>query len=604
MKTPAFFRHENLHRSAEAAERISSKPAPDAGSEFHLLNQNFYSFVETYRNFSFNSLLKNSFNLKPVGLRLALVALLLGSTGCSNSEKNDVFVERQRSNTVVIGMPWEPRTLNPYRGVDSASYFSQTLIHGGLVRYNEKGDILPSLAESFQISSDGKTYTFNLRKNLKFSDGSDLTTNDVLASIKATVGPGSPFRSNYESIVSFESPSPLQIVLHLSAKNLPLMIRIADLRIVPASTFSEAMKNSNKLARAPVGCGPFLIHRWDPGFELVFRANSYYWAGKPKSEYLVWRVIPDGNLLSAALFRGDVDVARVDGRIELGVLSEHSDVEFRKFPGARTIFLAFNTEKAPYDNPTFRQAISMFIDKYSIVNNLYAGFAVVPACDFPECGPVYNRLVRRWPYDVKEAQRYLTASGFEQKSDGWFAKNPPKQDDKPGPHGKQQRLSFKIVTIKDFMDVAQVVAGDLQTAKIGVRVELVEYSTMKDKYLTTGDYDAVLFSRTQGPDPDCRLVWGKKGPLNYAHYKDDELDNLVEKAYRDSNEREREEDYYKIQALLGEKLPWVYLVQPSLTIAHKTYIKGIGEGVATDAGMPWDNPLFDAAGWSREREKD
>lgn len=502
-------------------------------------------------------------------------------------------------------MPWEPRTLNPYRGIDSASYFSQTLIHGGLVRYNERGDILPGLAESFSISPDGKTYTFNLRKNLKFSDGSPLTAEDVLASVKATVGPGSPFRSNYESIVSYEAPTPLQVVLTLSARNLPLMIRIADLRIVPATSFSEEMKNSNALARAPVGCGPFLLHRWDPGFELVFRANPNYWAGKPKSEYLVWRVIPDGNLLSAALFRGDVDVARVDGRIELGVLSEHSDVEFRKFPGARTLFLAFNTEKPPYNKPTFRQAISMFIDKYAIVNNLYAGFAVVPACDFPECGPVYNRMVRRWPYDRAAAERFLSASGFELRSDGWFDRDAEKPLGRTGTtveRKKPQRLAFKIVTIKDFMDVAQVVAGDLQTAKIGVRVELVEYSTMKDKYLTTGDYDAVLFSRTQGPDPDCRLVWGKKGPLNYAHYKDDQLDDLVEKAYRAGTESERKDYYDKVQALLGEKLPWVFLVQPSLTIAHKTYIKGIGEGVPAGSGLPWDNPLFDAQNWRREEK--
>jgi len=535
---------------------------------------------------------------------MALTAVLLGASACGSADK-DAAVKRLRSNTVVIGMPWEPRTLNPYRGVDSASYFSQTLIHGGLVRYNEKGDILPGLAESFSISPDGKTYTFNLRKNLKFSDGSPLTADDVLASIKATVGPGSPFRSNYESIASSESPSPLQVVLKLSAKNLPLMLRIADLRIVPAITFTEAMKNSNTLARQPVGCGPFLIQRWDPGFELVFRANPNYWGGKPKSEYLVWRVIPDGNLLSAALFRGDVDVARVDGRVELGVLSEHSDVEFRKFPGARTIFLAFNTERSPYKNPTFRQAISMFIDKYAIVNNLYAGFATVPACDFPESGAVYNRMVRRWPYDKKEAERYLTASGFDLRTDGWFERNPekpPGESEPANPLKKQQRLAFKIVTIKDFMDVAQVVAGDLQTAKIGVRVELVEYSTMKDKYLTTGDYDAVLFSRTQGPDPDCRLVWSKNGPLNYAHYKDDELDSLVESAYRAGTVSQRNELYEKIQALLGEKLPWVYLVQPSLTIAHKTYIKGIGTGVPADGGMPWDNPLFDAANWSREEK--
>jgi peptide/nickel transport system substrate-binding protein len=566
---------------------------------------------------------------KPIGLISGALMALLALNACGSPGGDSQRARAERLETIVVGMPWEPRTLNPFRGVDSASYFAQTLIHGGLVRYNDKGEILPGLAERYTISPDGKTYTFYLRKNLKFGDGSPLTTDDVLASIKATVGPGSPFKNNYESIQSFDSPAPLQVVLHLSAKNLPLMLRMADLRIVPAASFSEAMKNSNALARKPVGCGPYVLHRWDPGFELVFKANPNYWGEKPANRFLVWRVIPDGNLLSAALFRGDVDVARVDGRIELGVLSEHSDVEFKKFPGNRTLFLAFNTEKEPYSQASFRQAISMLIDKYAIVNNLYAGFAVVPSCDFPEYGPVYNRLSRRWPYDQKLAGQFLEKSGFELHSDGWYQS----AEKKPGgvsdgkldgnPHaepstqpstqsstqpstamlpvagGKPQRLAFKIVTIKDFMDVAQVVAGDLQTAKIGVRVELVEYSTMKDKYLTTGEYDAVLFSRTQGPDPDCRLVWGKKGPLNYARYKDDELDKLVEDAYKAQTEEKRKELYDRVQAVLSDKLPFVYLVQPSLTIAHKTYVKGIGDSMSIDNGLPWDNPLFDAAKWKR-----
>lgn len=524
----------------------------------------------------------------------ALVLVTFCITGCK-SRLAAVGELPERANTVVIGMPWEPRTLNPYRGVDSASYFAQTLIHGGLVRYNEKGEILPGLAERFTVSEDGLRYTFFLREKLKFSDGTPLTVDDILASIKATVGAGSPFRANYDSIKNFSSPAPLQVVLNLSCKCLPLLIRLADLRIVPAYTLSDSMKSSSVLSRQPIGCGPFLVERWDPGFELVFRANPNYSGKKARSPFLIWRVIPDGNLLSSALYRGDVDVARVDGRIELGILSEHSDVEFRKFPGGRTIFLAFNTQKEPYTKPSFRQAISMLIDKYTIVNNLYAGFAVVPCCDFPEYGPVYNRMAHRWPYDVTQANKYLEASGFERRQDGWYPVNTQGQ-----PAQKTQRLAFKIVTIKDFMDVAQVVAGDLQNAKIGVRVELVEYSTMKDKYLKTGEYDAVLFSRSQGPDPDCRLVWGKDGPLNYAHYNDDHLDSLVNEAYRADTEAKRKELYDRVQEVLSDKLPWVYLVQPSLTIAHKTYIKGIGDGMATDSGIPWDNPLFDAPNWRRE----
>lgn len=371
------------------------------------------------------------------------------------------------------------------------------------------------------------------------------------------------------------------------------MSRFADLRIVPADSFAKGIVNAENLARKPIGCGPFRLHRWDPGFELVFERNPYFYGEKTKSRYLIWRVIPDGNLLSAALRRGDVDVARVDGRTDIDMLSKTADVQVKEFRSSRTVYLAFNTTKIPYSQDKFRQAISMFIDKGAIVTGLYRGYAVLPPNDFPRSSPVFNKWAKVWPYNPNLARKYLTECGFEERDDGWY---------KVGEHaafGKDaQRLSFKIVTIRDFVDVAQVVAADLQNAKIGVRVELIEYSTMKDKYLTTGDFDCVCFSRTQGPDPDCRLTWAKNGPSNYAQYKNDELDKLINKAYFATNEEERRVLYEKVQSILSDRLPWVFLVQPDLTIAHKSYIEGVGEGLSQGSGLPWDNPLYNAQKWS------
>ncbi len=539
-------------------------------------------------------------------LLIFIAAILLA--GCARNNggaETGAQASRTGSDTIIAGLPWEPRTLNPYRGLDSASYFAQSLVHGSLMRYDGNGQIKPALARDATISPDGLSYTFNLRENLKFSDGSPVTANDVVASIEATRGAGSPFRNNLEAVRDCRATAPLQVVLHLSSRNLPLMSRMTDLRIVPAAFLRDGKANSEDLARRPVGCGPFRLYRWDAGLELVFEANPNYYGEKARSRFIIWRIIPDGNLLSAALRRGDVDVARIDGRADIDLLSKSTGLRVEDFRSARTIFLAFNTEKEPYSRDEFRQAIAMLINKQAIAKNMYRGYAQVPATDFPPTLDVFDRKARLWPFNPVAARALLAKCGFEERSDGWYRSGGSVVDVGVGseiPNAENERLSFKIITIRDFIDVAQVVAADLQNAKIGVRVEIVEYSTMKDKYLSKGNFDCVLFSRTQGPDPDCRLTWAKNGPLNYARFKDDELDRLVNEGYYAGSEAERRDAYMRVQTLLANRLPFVYLVQPDLTVAHKAGISGLGQGLEKEKGLPWDNPLFDAAAWVKEQQ--
>lgn len=173
-------------------------------------------------------------------------------------------------------MTLEPMGFYPLRALDSGSYYAQTLVYEGLVRYGANLDVVPAIAKSFSVAPDGLTYTFELRPDVKFCDGSPLTFLDISESFKLAQSKLSPFRTDYEAISSVEQKGASTVVLHLSRRSAPLLSRLVELRILPYKIISAKDHGKNALSRNPVGSGPFRLLRWESGLELVFEPNPFY----------------------------------------------------------------------------------------------------------------------------------------------------------------------------------------------------------------------------------------------------------------------------------------------------------------------------------------
>jgi len=126
----------------------------------------------------------------------------------------------------------------------------------------------------------------------------------------------------------------------------------------------------------------------------------------------------------------------------------------------------------------------------------------------------------------------------------------------------------------------------------------VEFAALRHRYLAKGDYDVTLWSRSSGPDPDCYLIWSSKGPMNFSRFFDPVIDDLIQKGRTATSIPERKAVYSKMQSVLATRVPWVFVVQPKLMVAHQKWITNISCGSQTRTGLPWDNPLFNAARWS------
>lgn len=523
----------------------------------------------------------------------ALVCLLLAfqavgkGAGENGVAGNSTALAAEKKKTVVFGMNWEPVGFYPLRAVDSASYYGQTLVYEGLVSYGADTDIVPGLAERFEISPDGLTYKFWLRKNLRFSDGTRISTEDVIQSINAASSKISPYKDDYRDVKEVIGDTNI-ITLRLSRPCAPLLSRLVELKILPAVLLSSVDKGKRALMRHPVSSGPFCLRRWESGLELVFEPNPYYWGKQPDVKRLIWRVIPDMSLLSMALSRGDVQVAQVDARAWKYYLSKQENVVLDAFAGSRTIYLGFNLARSPFDEDAVRQAIAHCVNRQDILSKLYGDFGVLPTSDSAEGRWSFDKTVKTYGYDQQKAREILEQQGFRLGKQGYV-----RQKD-----GKEQLLAFRIKSTKDSSDIAEAIAGQLRRAHIPCEVEVVEFAALRHRYLQKGDYDVTLWSRSSGPDPDCYLIWSSKGPMNFSRFDDPVVDELIQKGRTATSLQDRKHVYSEMQSILAKRVPWVFVVQPKLMLAHQNTLTNISLGTQRKTGVPWDNPLFNAARWS------
>ena len=482
---------------------------------------------------------------------------------------------KSQAGTISFGLGWEPISFHPLRGLDSGSYYAQTLVYEGLVKYDSLLNIVPGLAKSFEVSKDGLTYSFEIREGLHFSDGNPITRDDVLASFNLLTSRNSPYKAEFADVSRVETPGRNGLVFHLRKPLAPLLSRFVEMRILPARLLNATDLGKQALARTPISSGPFKLVSWRSGQELVFSPNEYYWGNKPGYDKLVWRIVPDRSLLSVALVKGELDAAQVDPRSWRNFISKQSSgIELDIFPGSRTIYLAFNLERKPFDNQLLRQAIAQCIDRQTIINKLYCGYADMALSDFVKTGWAYDSGAKLWTYNRKRALENLSSLGL-----------------KPGD------LAFPILTSRDYQDLALVIADDLRQAGCNCQVQLTEFAALKQRYLKNGDFQTVILSRSLGPDPECIINWHTGGSANFSKYSNSRLDELLENGRQATSRQARSKSYKQVQDILALEVPWVFLVQPNLLIAHGPRVADIKRAGQDKTGLPWDNPFFNAVYW-------
>jgi len=476
---------------------------------------------------------------------------------------------------LIEGSIAEPTVLIPMLAGDSASHSVAGLIFNGLVKYGTDLSVIGDLAESWDISPDGLVITFHLRKGVKWSDSVEFTAEDVMFGYKTIVNEKTPtaYREDYLQVKKAEVLDKYTFRVTYGKPFAPALTSWGNLVILPKHLLEGRDITKSDFARNPIGLGPYILKKWSSGQEVVLKSYKDYFEGRPYIDRYVSRIIPDPATMFLELQAGGIDMMGLTP-IQYTKQTENDffNNNFQKFryPVFAYTHLAFNLKHPWFKDKQIRQAIAYAIDKKEIVDVVLFGLGK------PATGPYvpgtwpYNPNVRKYAYNPEKAKQLLKEAGWEDHDgDGILDK-----DGKP--------FHFTILTnMGNSLRKNTATIIQWRLAQIGIKVDIraLEWSTFVNEFIDKRRFETVILGWQIGLDPDQYDIWHssktKEKEFNFVSYNNPEVDELLEKGRRTFSLAERKKAYFRIQEILADELPYIFLYVPDATPIVQARFKGI-----------------------------
>lgn len=464
--------------------------------------------------------------------------------------------------TLTIGSAYDIINLVPFLSTDSPSGDVHSLIHEGLVGYEDNYVMVPKLAETWETSEDGLTWTFHLREGVKFHDGSPFTSADVKFTYEQILNPDvkSNNYKNYVIIESMDTPDAQTIVFHLTSPFAPFLDRmtmgIISKTYVEAEGFSS--NNYNGYNLAPVGTGPWQLTEWVPETSLTLSAYADYWGTVPTLEKVIFKPIPEASVRLIAFENGEVDYVSAISPDDVERLAAESDkYSIFTFPQLRYAYLAWNNQYEVFQDKALRQALAYATDKDTLIESVLNGFAVKSNTTYAPNHGYHHEVEELYPYDPAKAVKTLEDAGYVKGADGFYV----------SPTGL--KASFEtLVNASDetFTQIALLLQQWFKAIGVEMKVKTMEKSAMydiMDKVILDGadnsTYQSMVGSMGPTSDPDQTRYLHSEGGLNDYRYMNDTVDALLEAGVKESDPVKRAEIYTELQEYIAEDLPMLFL---------------------------------------------
>jgi ABC-type transport system substrate-binding protein len=377
---------------------------------------------------------KKMVRLFSIGLILIFTAMAFYACG-EKEEKQAAAPEPPKSSTLVFGRGGDSVGLDPAYETDGNSFMVCDNLFEALVFYaDESTALIPGLAKSWDISGDGKTYTFHLQEGVTFHDGTPFNADAVVFSIGRMMKdpnvkflgqgwdiPAQERPPEYwvsmemdDTIGSIEAVDENTVVFNLKRVEAPFLANMgmdfAD--IISPSAF---LKNPKEFLRNPVGTGPFKFVEWIKDDRIVLEKNTDYWnkSGGPYLDKLVFRSIPENSVRFLELKTGNIHICQFPNPADIEMASKDPNLILPTQPGMNVGYLSFNHTKEPWkSNVNLRKAIAHGINRKAIVDNIYQGMGQVANNPIPPTMWGYNTSVPGYAYDLELAKEYLAKAGY------------------------------------------------------------------------------------------------------------------------------------------------------------------------------------------------
>ncbi len=510
---------------------------------------------------------------------LSVVILYSLLAGCSGTNEGPSADARQTESgpaygdILVEGSIGDASNLIPILAADNASHSISGLIFNGLVKYDRNVNVVGDLAESWDISREGLVITFHLRKGVKWHDGAPFTAEDVLYTYKVTIDPKTPtaYAEDFLKVKKAEVLDPYTFRVTYARPYAPALTSWGA-AVLPRHLLEGKDITKSPLKRHPIGTGPYRFKEWMTGQKIVLTANPDYFEGRPYIDGYIMRIIPDMATMFLELRAKGID------RMDLTPLQYTRQTEnrffkknFRKYRylSFSYTYLGFNLKHPIFRDKKARQAIAYAINKDDIVNGVLLGLGKAATGPFKPGTWAYNPNVKQYSYDPEKAKALLAQAGWKPNGSGILEK-------------EGIPFAFEII-INQGNDVrrksAEIIQRRLAEIGIEVKIRTIEWSAFLKEFINKRKFDATILGWTIPMDPDLYNVWhsSKTGQeeLNFISYRNPEVDELLEKGRSTFDMKKRKGAYDRIQEILAEDQPYVFLYVPDAMPIFDRRIRGI-----------------------------
>lgn len=476
-------------------------------------------------------------------------------------------VDSKVGGTLIYGIAAEPDTLDPAKTGSGVSDLVMNFLGCSLVTYDQEGVTVPYVAETWDVSEDGLTYTFNLRDDVKYHDGKPVTAQDFAWEYTRALDPETASPSTGPSLGNVESLTALDdytLEVKLASANFPFLFALSDpgyMQPVKQETF-ESM-GADAFSRAPVGCGPYKFVEWATGSSLTVERNpEFNWGpagawentGPWYIETIEFRIIPEIATISAGLESGEIHIAGITQNDKDYLESlEVVNIEGSLQPGLRP-YVALNASHYPFDDVKVRQAFNLALNREAAVEVLAKGDAMV------QYGPLSPAQIGYWDgveeigynYDVERAAALMEEAGFVKDDDGFYGKD-----------GERISLTLYTLPIETWVKAAELVQQQYKEFGIELTIQQDDQGVLIPLILG-GEYDISMFGMTH---PEADILWlmfhsSQIGGFNYAMVSDPVLDELLDRTRTETDPAARQEAVNEAQQYIVEQAFTIPLYAP------------------------------------------
>jgi peptide/nickel transport system substrate-binding protein len=492
-------------------------------------------------------------------MMLAIVAVSV-SMNAQAAGRND---GRPDGGQLGYGEYGRPATLDPITSNDMVSLRISELLFNGLVGINERQEIVPELAQRWEISDSGSTYTFYLRQDVTWhrkgdEDPGTLTADDVIATYNIMTHPKTitPLKVRYEFIKGVERVDDYTVRFSLKRPILNALAKFS-FKIIPAHGPANPafLTREDPFVQRPIGTGPYRIDRITGDREVVLAANESYFKGRPHVDRFIGKPFADQNIMTQAMMFNAIDMIILVNPRDIPEIQGDKRYVLQPYNALSYSFFGYNLRNPLVEDKRVRQAFTHAVNRQEMLDSFFNSQGSIISGPFAPGSWAYNLDVAPFPYDPDRARELLLEAGFSPGPDGIMERG-----------GDQLVLTLKVPIEKESEAVKRVVLAFrsyLRKVGVEIRVEFKEWLAWKEDVFLDHDFDIIFASWVFDDSADISSLFHSAEigawKNNFGAYSNPEIDSLIVESKLTLDHEKRRTIYRKLHSLLAEESPYTFL---------------------------------------------